>query len=80
MSDLGEIFGAWKVEKKAKKLSNTENNLRILKEKGIEYELLSSNGPHLRIGDYDFWASTGLFVHRKSKQRGRGIHNLLRRL
>lgn len=80
MSELGDTFKAWNEEKKAKKLSNAENSLRLLKEKGIEYELLSSNGPHLRIGDYDFWASTGLFVHRKSKQRGRGIHNLLRRL
>ena len=80
MSDLGDTFRAWKEEKKSKKKSNVTNAYRILDSKGIEYQILSPNGPHLRIGNYDFWAGTGLFVCRTGKDRGRGIKNLLRRL
>lgn len=78
MSELGETFKAWDEEKTLKKRSNSESSISILKENGIVYKILSTNGPHLRIGEYDFWAGTGLWINRKSRKRGRGIFNLLK--
>ena len=73
---MGDVFRAMKENGKEKRRHNMISNRRILIDKGIEYEE-KANG-HCIVGDYDFWLSTGLFIHRKTKQRGRGINNLLR--
>ncbi len=82
MSDTGELFEAWRKDKQVKKLSNKEKSTRILIEHNIYYE--SSNGIHLIIKHnkiiVDFWPSTGKFIFRKSKIKGRGVFNLLKKL
>jgi hypothetical protein len=75
MSELGEIYSAWKEIKKDKKLSNLKQSLSLLDNLGIEYRALSST--HYRVGAYDYWPSTGLFIHTKTKKRGRGVCNLI---
>ena len=78
MSELGEIFGEWKKEKQEKKRSNATGSLAILDENKITYKRLSLD--HFRVGEFDFWPSTGLFIHLKTKWRGRGVFNLIRQL
>jgi hypothetical protein len=78
MSELGEIFAAWKEESKRKKLSNAESSRYTLLNSGVKFQDLSDT--HLRVGEFDFWPSTGLFIHIKTKKRGRGVFNLIKKI
>lgn len=79
MSDLGDLFKALKEDSKAKKLDNVKASMALLVDAGIEYQVLSHNGPHLRVGKYDFWPSTGVWIDRESRRKYRGVSNLIRR-
>jgi hypothetical protein len=65
---------------KEKRKSNTINSTDLLIKFGIPFE--SKNyGAHLVVDcNIDFWPSTGLFINRKTKKKGRGISNLLKLL
>lgn len=78
MSDweYAEAFKALKEEGRKKRASNLANSLSILTAMGITFKLLSPT--HVRVGAFDFWPSTGLFMNTKTKKRGRGVHNLIR--
>mgnify|MGYP000090004869 CR=1 FL=1 len=78
MSELGEIFSALREQGKQKRKSNAEASEQILIDSKIPFKYLSCT--HIRVGEYDFWPSTGLFIHVKTKKRGRGIFNLMRRI
>lgn len=78
MSELGETFKMWGEHNKKKKAKNKANSLEILKSLNVEFKFLSED--HLRVGEYDFWPSTGLFIHRKTKIRGRGVRNLIKKV
>lgn len=78
MSDLGETFAVLREERKLKKRRNKDSTLSLLDEHKVEYKVLSDS--HLRIAEYDFWPTTGLFIHLKTKKRGRGIFNLLKQI
>lgn len=80
MSDweYAEAFKAMREEGRKKRASNLENSLSMLGAMGILFSQLSPT--HLRVGQYDFWPSTGLFIHTKTKQKGRGIRNLLKKV
>lgn len=78
MSELGELFKALKEDRKLKKEFNYGNSIEILKNNGIKFEFLSTY--HIKIGEFNFWPSTGLFIHVKTKKRGRGVFNLIRRI
>jgi hypothetical protein len=78
MSELGDIFKAHREEAKLRKTKNAESSTALLNEKKVQYEVLSES--HLRVGDWDFWPSTGLFIHVKTKKRGRGVYNLLKKI
>ena len=60
-----------------------ENRIRgseRLTEYGISFES-KNNGAHLIVENLiDYWPGTGLFIARKSKTRGRGMHNMLKTL
>lgn len=77
-SELGDIFKAHREAAKLKKTKNAETAVKLLSEKKVPYVALSE--VHLRVGDFDYWPSTGLFIHTKDKKRGRGIYNLLKKL
>lgn len=78
MSELGDIFRAMKELGKQKRENNWENGLRILAAKKVPFQVLDEYSRHIRVSNYDFWASTGLYIHRETKRRGRGIFNLLK--
>jgi hypothetical protein len=80
MSELGELFRDWNEDKKAKKRDNAEKSLQILLERVGKYRINILSPDHFRLGDYDFWPSTGLFIHLKTKKRGRGVFNLIDKL
>lgn len=80
MSDweYAEAFKALREEGRKKRASNLANSLNLLSASEVPFRILSST--HVRVGDYDFWPSTGLFIHTKTKKRGRGIFNLIRKV
>lgn len=83
MGDMGEDFKALREHRKTKRQANKISSTEILTEKGIEFE--SKNfGEHLIIKDkkaiLDFYPSTGLFIDRATKNKGRGIFKLLKKL
>ncbi len=78
MSDIGEIFSEMREIGKERRRHNLSSSIQILKERGIEFITLSDI--HLRIGDYDFWPSTGKFWNRKTNKYGRGVFNLLNKI
>lgn len=73
--DLSEDYRAWNEAKRDKRSLNLESSIRILQTEGIAFKQLSDT--HFRIGEFDFWPSTGLFLNRKTKKRGRGIFSLV---
>lgn len=81
MSDeTREIFQAMKQHSKEKREANKYQSMKWLEAAGIEYQILSPHGPHLRIGSYDFWPTTGKYINRLTKKTGRGILNLLKNI
>ncbi len=76
MSDLGETFKAYKQERREKKTLNAINSEDILIQRNIPFKKFTED--HYRVGDYNFWPSTGLFIHVKENKRGRGVFNLLK--
>jgi hypothetical protein len=75
-----EIYAEMKEEGKARKKYNRQNSIRILEEKGIPYKLLSEGAGHYRVGDWNFWPSTGKFHNIKTGKVGRGVFNLIKLL
>lgn len=78
MSEIGDDFKALREFNKEKKANNFESSVQKLVGEGIPFQQLSNT--HLRIGEFDFWPSTGLFIHRKTGKRGRGVFNLIKRV
>lgn len=78
MSELSEDFKALREHGREKRASNMEKSVAVLNHSGVAFEFLSPT--HLRIGDYDFWPSTGLFINRKTQKRGRGVFRLLEKV
>lgn len=75
---MGDIFRDMHKRRKAKRASNSAYTIKYLNKHNIKYK--TKNGVHLIVGDYNFWPSTGLFIHRENGERGRGLMNLLKRL
>ncbi len=62
------------------RLDSTEFwSLNLLKDEGVFYKQLSEFG-YFVGNEYDYWPRTGLFIHRKTKKRGRGVHNLIKKV
>ena len=76
--EYAEAFKALREDGRKKRASNLASSLNLLAAMGISFKLLSST--HARVGDYDFWPSTGLFIHTKTKARGRGVQKLIRKV
>ena len=76
MSDDGNMWEAIHEEKKKKRLNNQIQSLKILEKEGIKVKRFSDW--HYKVGDYDFWPTTGKFINRVTKEGGRGVFNLLK--
>lgn len=84
MSDLADIFGAYRQERIEKKRRNLEQSTQILRDRGVSFTA-KNNGVHLiiRRGTVplaDFWPSTGKWIMRTGGKKGRGVFNLLNEL
>ena len=78
MGDMGDYYNDLKEASKQKKIENLSSSLQLLEDNNIRFQKFSNT--HIRIGDYDFWPSTGLFRNIKTNKSGRGVFNLMRRL
>lgn len=76
--DEGEFWRAVKEESRKKKQGNLHNSIAILDSRGIAYQQFSP--VHFRVGDYDYWPSTGKFWNQKTGEKGRGVFNLIKRI
>ena len=80
MSELGDIYKDWNVEKRIKKTENLIKSTQILVDRGVNFEK-KNNGVMLIVTDdvgnkFVFYPSTGLFLDSKNKRR-RGVKTLL---
>lgn len=75
-----EMWRLHRLQSKYKKQTNEEKSLQILLDKGICYKILNTSVSHYRVGDYDFWPTTGKFYNQKTGERGRGVYNLIRKI
>jgi hypothetical protein len=78
VSELGELYNDLKEIGKQKRSQNLDSSVKILLDRNIRFNQLSDS--HYRVGNYDFWPSTGLFIEIKTKKRGRGVFNLIRKV
>lgn len=82
MGDIGEYWKDVKDIQKEKRWSNYEQNKQLLEVNGIPFT--EKANAHFLIFDseqkviFDFWATTGLFISRKTQKRSRGIKNLIK--
>lgn len=77
-NEITEMWREIKQERQEKRQSNLEFSRKLLTKEGIKFEE-KPNG-HFIVGDYDFWATTGLYIHRETKKRGRGVFNLIKKI
>lgn len=75
-----EYWRQYKEERAEKKKQNTENSLRILKDKGYTVKTLNEHTRHYRVGEFDYWPSTGKFYNQKTGEKGRGVFKLIKKL
>lgn len=78
--DTGEMWKEHKKERRAKKEDNHKKSIALLEERGIKYRILSKENVHYRVGDWDFWPSTGKFYNQKTGEKGRGVFNLIKKV
>lgn len=78
MSELGDLYRDWKKEKQAKKSLNSISSEDILIQRKVPFKKFTAD--HFRVGDFDFWPATGLFINIKTKKRGRGVFNLIKEI
>jgi hypothetical protein len=73
LSVLGELG-------KARRAHNRAHSPDILKEFGFSFAT-KNNGAHIvvqvALGTVDFWPGTGLWEHRETRHRGRGVFKLV---
>ena len=80
MSDDGEMWAAIKEEGRKKRWSNFEQSIALLERKGIPVRILNRDVAHCRVGEWDFWPTTGKFRNPKTGESGRGVFNLIKQL
>lgn len=79
MSEMAEFWRDVKGFYQDKRRTNLQSSTEIIKKAGIPFTS-KNNGIHLIVMErWDFWPSTGLFIDRQTKKKGRGVFNLLKR-
>lgn len=74
------MWGEIKKERQEKKWRNEKLSLDILRERRVEFEVLSEESAHYRVGQFDFWPTTGKFYNQRTGEGGRGVYNLLEKI
>lgn len=78
MSEDSEMWNKIHEDGKAKRWRNAEWSIQFLKDLGIAFRVLNEESSHYRVGDFDFWPTTGKFYNQKTGQKGRGVKNLIK--
>lgn len=78
--DEDDVWTKYREEKRKKKKENIKNSLRLLKREGIICKVLNEAGAHYRVAGFDFWPSTGKFYNQRTKEKGRGVFKLIKRI
>lgn len=71
-------FSYDKQERIEKKKRNYNFSVNLLTEKWVKFK--KSWPSHIILENFDFYPSTGLFINKKTKKRGRGVYNLIKLL
>ena len=75
MSDYGDLCRDVREYNRKKKEKRRIFSLKSLRDAGIEYQDI---GSALRIGDFDFWPTTGAFFNRKTRESNCGVKELIK--
>ncbi len=79
MSEISELYEAYREVRKDKKIANIESSLKLLRSHAVGYQVLNGCNHHTLVaGQFDFWPSTGKWRDRKSGKRGRGVWDLIK--
>ncbi len=78
--DDSELWKAHKQAAQGKRAYNRVASAKVLADAGVAFES-RNDGSHLVVAAvWDFWPGTGLYVHRPTKRKGRGVLRLLQEL
>jgi len=81
MSEDGEMWAEYKKERHEKKAANEKYSIEFLRKNNIPFEVLDESVKHYRVMKvWSFWPSTGVFYNPKTKEKGRGLKNLIKKL
>jgi len=75
--DIGEMWDDYKRDRQKKKQENEKSSIELLKSQGIDF-IKMKGACHYKVGEYDYWASTGKFYNQKTGEKGRGVKNLIK--
>lgn len=79
-SEIGETFTALRERSRARRANNRSKSADMLRAAGVAF-VARNGGAHLIVaGRWDAWPGTGLWVDRTTKERGRGVRELIRAL
>lgn len=73
---MGDVFNDLRAQGKLNRESNRASSPELLTQNNIPFKKFTDD--HLRVGEYDFWPSTGLFMHIKTKKKNRGVFKLIK--
>ena len=77
MSREGEIWREYKKTTKERKKVYAYQALLKLERAGLKVVKLKGDGQY-RVGDFDFYPTSEKFCNQKTKQRGKGVENLIK--
>lgn len=77
MTKEADPFKAFRAAKLGRKKRTLDENMLTLQKHGIAFEVLSPDGPILRVGSFHFWPTTGMVLNNLTKKRSRGVRVLL---
>lgn len=81
MSEDSEMWAEYRGLNQKKRWENFDKSLEILAHRQVPYKILSHGAGHLRVAEvWDFWPTTGKFYNSKTKEKGRGVFNLLKKV
>lgn len=80
MSDIGEAWDFIKEKRKVVKAARAISSVKLLDENKIFYEVKNSGYHYIVDRRFDFFPTTGKYIRRFDKSKGRGIQNLLKEL
>lgn len=67
-------------ESRAKRWENERKSLDLLHSRRFEVKVMNEDIGHYRVGEWDFWPTTGSFYNYRTKKKGRGVFRLMDRI